>query len=170
MNRKYLRIYLIALMMAGLILLSLSGASKRSALAGQGKGGEVIAKPTPTPKKTTTKRNTPSRTTNNSKTNQATKSASEAASAAEIIFWNSIKDSTNPEEFRAYLKKYPNGEFADIARSRLNALETAAKEKAAREEEARREDAKREETKRKEEAEKKRVGTVVRNSIGMDLV
>ena len=29
----------------------------RPASAGQGKGGEVIAKPTPTPKKTTTKRN-----------------------------------------------------------------------------------------------------------------
>jgi formylglycine-generating enzyme required for sulfatase activity len=136
----------------------------------QGKGGEVIAKPTPTPKKTTTKRTTPSRTTNTSKTNQATKSASEAASAAQMIFWNSIKDSQNPEEFRAYLKKYPNGEFADIARSRLTALETAAKEKAAREEEAKREDAKREEAKRKEQAEKKRPGAVVKNSIGMELV
>lgn len=163
-------IALAALLAIGTLLAFSSWLPNRSASAGQGKGGEVIAKPTPTPKKTTTKRNTPARTTSNSKTSRPAKSTSDSAAAAEIIFWNSIKDSTNPEEFRAYLKKYPNGEFADIARSRLNALETAAKEKAAREEEARREDAKREETKRKEEAEKKRVGTVVRNSIGMDLV
>jgi len=170
MERNYHRVYLTAVLMAGLIPLSLSGASNRTALAGQGKGGEVIAKPTPTPKKITPKRNTPARTPNNSKTHQTTKSASEAASAAEMIFWNSIKDSTNPDEFRAYLKKYPNGEFADIARSRLSALESAAKEKAARDEEAKKEEAKREEAKRKDEAEKKRPGAVVKNSIGIELV
>jgi hypothetical protein len=91
----------------------------------QGKGGEVVAKPTPTPKKKTTKRNTPARTTNNSKTNQADKTASEAVAAAEMIFWNSIKDSTNPEDFRSYLKKYPDGQFADLANNRIRALEDA---------------------------------------------
>jgi hypothetical protein len=34
----------------------------------------------------------------------------------EITFWNSIKDSQNPQLFDAYLKRYPNGAFADIAR------------------------------------------------------
>lgn len=108
--------------MAGLILLSLSGASNRSASAGQGKGGEVIAKPTPTPKKTTTtKKNPPAKTTSNSKTGQPAKSAT----AAEITFWNSIKDSTNPDDFKEYLKKYPNGEFAGLAANRLKTLEAA---------------------------------------------
>ena len=93
-----------------------------SVVTPQGKGGEVIAKPTPTPtpKKTTTNRKPPPR---NSKTNQAAKSANEAASAAEMIFWNSIKDSTNPDDFREYLKKYPDGEFAGLAANRLKTLE-----------------------------------------------
>jgi formylglycine-generating enzyme required for sulfatase activity len=87
-----------------------------------------------------------------------------------VAFWETIKTSTNPEDFREYLKKYPNGEFAGLARNRLSALETAAKEEAARKEEAKKEEAQREEAKRKEEAEKKRAGTVVKNSIGMELV
>ena len=96
------------------------------ASAGQGKGGEVIAKPTPTPKKTTTtKRNTPAKTTGNSKTSRPAKSTSDSATAAEMIFWNSIKDSTNPDDFKEYLKKYPNGEFAGLAANRLKTLEAA---------------------------------------------
>jgi len=43
-----------------------------------------------------------------------------------VIFWNSIKDSKNPEDFRSYLKKYPKGEFTDLARNRLSRLEDAA--------------------------------------------
>ena len=34
----------------------------------------------------------------------------------EIAFWDSIKDSRDPAFFRAYLKKYPAGEFHEIAR------------------------------------------------------
>jgi formylglycine-generating enzyme required for sulfatase activity len=162
MKRNQLRICLVAIMMAGLILLSLSAASNQSTLAGQGKGGEVIAKPTPTPKKTTTtKKNQPAKSTSNSKTSRPAKTPSDSATTAEMIFWNTIKDSTNPDDFKEYLKKYPNGEFAGLARNRLNALETAAKEEAARKEEARRKD---------EDAAKKRPGAVVKNSIGMELV
>jgi hypothetical protein len=40
----------------------------------------------------------------------------------EITFWNSIKDSKNPEEFAAYLRKYPQGQFVELARIRMNAL------------------------------------------------
>ena len=43
-------------------------------------------------------------------------------SAAELTFWDSIKNSTNVEDFRAYLKKYPNGEFGDLARNRINTI------------------------------------------------
>ena len=41
-----------------------------------------------------------------------------------MIFWNSIKDSTNPDDFKEYLKKYPNGEFADLAKNRLKTIGT----------------------------------------------
>jgi hypothetical protein len=44
----------------------------------------------------------------------------------EITFWNTIKDDKNPRLFEAYLKRYPNGAFADIARITLEGLKTAA--------------------------------------------
>ena len=40
----------------------------------------------------------------------------------EVAFWKSIKDSDDPADFRAYLKRYPNGEFSDLARNRLAVL------------------------------------------------
>jgi hypothetical protein len=45
---------------------------------------------------------------------------SEAANAAafELEYWNAIKDSNDPEEYQGYLKRYPNGQFAEIARRR----------------------------------------------------
>jgi len=49
-------------------------------------------------------------------------------SSAEIEFWQSVKDSKNPAEVRAYLDKHPNGEFAALARLRLQALESDAKQ------------------------------------------
>jgi hypothetical protein len=44
----------------------------------------------------------------------------------EITFWNSIRDSKNPSLFEAYLKRYPSGAFAEIARITLEGLKTAA--------------------------------------------
>jgi hypothetical protein len=38
---------------------------------------------------------------------------------AELIFWSSIKDSTDPREFKAYLKKHPKGQFAEVAKIRI---------------------------------------------------
>ena len=38
--------------------------------------------------------------------------------AIELSFWESIKSSTNPDDFKAYLDKYPDGQFAALARSR----------------------------------------------------
>jgi hypothetical protein len=40
----------------------------------------------------------------------------------ELKFWDSIKASADPEEFAAYLKKYPQGHFDELARIRMNAL------------------------------------------------
>ena len=37
-------------------------------------------------------------------------------------FWVSVRDSNRPEDVRAYLDKYPNGNFASLARNRLDAL------------------------------------------------
>ena len=37
-------------------------------------------------------------------------------------FWVSVRDSSRPEDIRAYLEKYPNGNFAALARNRLEAL------------------------------------------------
>ncbi|HNH93596.1 MAG TPA: hypothetical protein PK279_14280, partial [Accumulibacter sp.] len=44
---------------------------------------------------------------------------------AETAFWNSIRDSGNPREFELYLKRYPDGEFADLAHERLVTLDAA---------------------------------------------
>jgi uncharacterized caspase-like protein len=52
---------------------------------------------------------------------------SESGEAAlELTFWNSIKNDRNPRLFEAYLKRYPNGTFADIAKINLDELKTAA--------------------------------------------
>jgi hypothetical protein len=40
-------------------------------------------------------------------------------SEMELAFWNSIKDSTRSSEYQAYLNKYPNGTFAELARDRM---------------------------------------------------
>lgn len=50
--------------------------------------------------------------------------------ATELAFWDAIKNSTSAEDYRAYLEKYPNGEFAGLAKRRLAPLEAAEKEKA----------------------------------------
>ncbi|MDQ7248559.1 tetratricopeptide repeat protein [Dongia sedimenti] len=38
---------------------------------------------------------------------------------ADIAYWNSIKASTKAEDYKAYLEKYPNGEFVDLAKLRV---------------------------------------------------
>jgi hypothetical protein len=48
------------------------------------------------------------------------------AARVEVAFWNSIKDEKNPHLLEAYLKRYPNGAFADIARITLDELKAAA--------------------------------------------
>lgn len=40
----------------------------------------------------------------------------------EMAFWDSVKDSRSPAELRAYLNKYPNGQFAEVARLREREL------------------------------------------------
>jgi len=42
----------------------------------------------------------------------------------ELTFWNTIKDSSNPADFQAYLDQFPTGSFAPLARNRLAALQS----------------------------------------------
>jgi tetratricopeptide (TPR) repeat protein len=44
--------------------------------------------------------------------------------AIELSYWETIKNSNNPEDFKAYLAKYPDGQFAELAKSRSNASRT----------------------------------------------
>jgi hypothetical protein len=42
--------------------------------------------------------------------------------ANDRAFWNSVKDSKNPDELRAYLQQFPTGVFAPLARTHLKAI------------------------------------------------
>ena len=42
-----------------------------------------------------------------------------AATRLELAFWDTIKDSTDPADFQAYLAQFPNGTFAALARIRV---------------------------------------------------
>lgn len=50
------------------------------------------------------------------------KATVDASLLAEIAFWESVKESRNPEEFRAYVAEYPQGRFVSLARVRIKAL------------------------------------------------
>ena len=41
----------------------------------------------------------------------------------EVEFWRSVKDSNKPEELKAYLTSYPNGQFKALALARIASLE-----------------------------------------------
>lgn len=70
------------------------------------------------------------------------KPVSNSTSGGEFAFWESIKNSTSIDDYNAYLKKYPNGEFVELAKSRLRPLEAAVaeKEKRDKDEQAKREE------------------------------
>ena len=44
------------------------------------------------------------------------------AEMSEVVFWNSISSSRNPEKFEAYLEQYPRGRYAKLARITLSEL------------------------------------------------
>ena len=47
---------------------------------------------------------------------------SPASSEVEVVFWQSIANSTNPAEFEAYLSQFPNAVFRALAQARLATL------------------------------------------------
>jgi hypothetical protein len=121
------RIYLtvaVILIAAGLFFVQPQANSGASTVAPQGKGGTVkpVPTPTPVPKKVTPKKST---TSGRGNTNQTAKSKEDEAVATERTYWETIRSSTDPEDFRAYLKRYPNGVYADLANNRIRALEAA---------------------------------------------
>jgi hypothetical protein len=70
-----------------------------------------------------------------------TGSAAPAPTQVEIVLWKTIENSNNLDDFETYLKQYPNGTFAQLARNRLekaNKLRQEDDAKAKAEAEARR--------------------------------
>ncbi|MFO1183349.1 MAG: SUMF1/EgtB/PvdO family nonheme iron enzyme [Bauldia sp.] len=57
-------------------------------------------------------------------TTAAVPPATAAQPSAEVAFWTSIQNSSNPADFRAYLTQFPGGTFAALANNRLAALAT----------------------------------------------
>ncbi|HEU0174208.1 MAG TPA: hypothetical protein VFV58_08070, partial [Blastocatellia bacterium] len=54
---------------------------------------------------------------------QSTNDAQAAdASQVEVKFWESIENSNDPKDFEAYIRKYPNGHFIDLANNRIKSL------------------------------------------------
>jgi hypothetical protein len=125
-----LRMYLTVaamLIAAGLLLIQRQPISIASTASPQGKGGTIKSVPTPTPapKKATPKKGAPASNRVNTKPNQSTQSKEDEAAATERTYWETISNSTDPEDFRVYLKRYPNGVYADLANNRIKALEAA---------------------------------------------
>jgi formylglycine-generating enzyme required for sulfatase activity len=49
----------------------------------------------------------------------------------ELTFWSSVKDSGDKADFEAYLKRYPDGHYSDLARNRIAAMGRAEAKAAA---------------------------------------
>ena len=49
--------------------------------------------------------------------------------ALELSYWDTIKASADAEDFKAYLAKYPDGQFASLARNKLRSLGSLASER-----------------------------------------
>ena len=48
------------------------------------------------------------------------------ADSPEMLYWNAIKDSQSPSDFRAYVTKFPQGLFVELANNRISSLEAKA--------------------------------------------
>jgi formylglycine-generating enzyme required for sulfatase activity len=49
------------------------------------------------------------------------------SAAFELSYWETIKNSTYAEDFRAYLEKYPSGQFASLAKNRISSLDASTR-------------------------------------------
>ncbi len=48
--------------------------------------------------------------------------------AMDLAFWDSIKGSTNPKSYEAYLAKFPSGQFVELAKIRLEEMTSVAQQ------------------------------------------
>ena len=55
------------------------------------------------------------------------------SNSVELVFWSTIKDSQDPALFNDYLKQYPNGLFAGLARTMIGRLEATIAQRKAQE-------------------------------------
>lgn len=115
--------FMFALIVCGLLSLPVT--------AQVGPKGEV--KPTPAPATPPTNKNTsgkkgssPRKGGSSSTPQRNSVPKNNEAAANERRFWESIRDSSNIEDFRAYLNKYPDGQFAEIAQNKIQGLVEAA--------------------------------------------
>jgi TonB family protein len=79
----------------------------------------------------TSKSSPPAKTSKTGKQGSTKKSGANSAKSVEQTYWQSITESTDPEDFKSYLQKYPNGEFVELARNRISSLESAERERQA---------------------------------------
>ncbi|MEO6390518.1 MAG: hypothetical protein ABIP75_01625 [Pyrinomonadaceae bacterium] len=119
----YTRPLVIFEVMLLLVLLPWSGVPM--ALGQTTPGQSPVSNPAPAKKKKPA--SPPARTPTKRTTNTSSKPAANS-DAAEITFWESIKDSKNAADFQAYLRKYgEKGKFSDLAHNRLTEIEAAGK-------------------------------------------
>ncbi len=69
----------------------------------------------------------PRRAADTEKSKQIEAATALHAATVETTFWQSIKDGSNVSEYEAYLSRYPNGHFTEIARNRIAMYRAAAK-------------------------------------------
>ncbi len=62
-----------------------------------------------------------------SRDQEAAPAAGMPSEQADILFWQSIEQSTHPQDFEAYLKRFPKGVFAELAQLKLARLEEMAR-------------------------------------------
>jgi uncharacterized caspase-like protein len=59
------------------------------------------------------------------------KAPQQADNAVELAYWDSVKDSDDPRLIETYLRKYPEGAFADLAKVKIEVLKSKSAEKPA---------------------------------------
>jgi hypothetical protein len=62
---------------------------------------------------------------------QTNASNTNASNEVELEFWRSVRSGDKPEEYSAYLTRFPNGNFNGIARARIAALQAGSAAKGA---------------------------------------
>jgi len=76
-----------------------------------------------TPARATPQQGQPSGVSATRSTASETNLNTEGAPAAEVAYWNTVRDSRDPDLIRLYLEKYPDGTFGDLAQAMIAKLQ-----------------------------------------------